>query len=163
MDLKQRIKWQLETIRQFDEQFLSALKTPQDWTHQLFAGANHPLWIVGHLSLVDNNVLGKFFPEKFIDKPGWSEKFGRQSTPSPHAADYPPPEEVLAFFRERRTTLIECVSMMNEADFEKPAPPPKPPFIHEAWQMFLFMTSHEALHMGQLSMARRAMGNAPIV
>ena len=162
MELKPRIKWQLETIRQFDEQFLSALKTPADWTHQLFPGANHPLWILGHLSLVDNNVIAKFFPKKYIDKPGWAERFGRESKPSPNAADYPPPEEVAAFFLERRATLIQCVDTMNEADFEQPVPEPKPPFIQIAWQMFLFMTAHEALHMGQLSLVRRALGNAPI-
>src|SRR5262249_19703331 len=87
MDMKQQIKWQLQTIRQFDEQFLPALKSPADWTHQVFPGSNHALWVVGHLAMVDNNVLAKLFPEKSTPKPGWSEKFGRQSKPSPNSAD----------------------------------------------------------------------------
>jgi uncharacterized damage-inducible protein DinB len=163
MELKQRIKWQLETFRQFGEQFFSAFKTPQDWTYEIFPGANHALWIIGHLSMVDNNVLSRLFPGKGVDKPDYSEKFGRQSKPSPNAADYPPPEEVLAFFHERRIVLLECIDNMSAEDFEQPVPPPKPPFINNVWQLLSFMAIHESLHMGQLSMCRRALGNAPIV
>jgi hypothetical protein len=163
MGTKDQIKWQLQTIRQFDEQFFPALKSPADWTHQVFPGSNHALWVVGHLAMVDNNVLGKLFPEKSIPKHGWSEKFGRQSKPSANAADYPPPDEVLAFFRDRRTSLLESIDQMSEADLEKPVPPPAPPFIQNARQMFAFLSIHEGIHMGQLSMCRRALGNPPIV
>jgi uncharacterized damage-inducible protein DinB len=162
MDLKQRILWQLQTIRQLNEQMLPAFASPQDWTQQIFPGANHALWIVGHLALVDNNVLGRFF-SKSLDKPAYSEKFGRGSKPSPNAADYPSPEDVLALFRERRSALVNSIEGFPTADFEKPVPPGLPPFVQNVGQMFAFVAVHEATHTGQLSMCRRALGHAPVV
>lgn len=163
MDLKQRIIWQLQTIRALTEQMLAAFKTPSDWTHQIFPGANHALWIVGHLAMADNNGISRFVPEKALDKPDYSKKFGRQSTPSPNASDYPAPEEVLALFRERRAALIACLEAFSDNDFEKPAPPGVPPFIKNAQHMYSFLAVHEGMHTGQLSMTRRALGNSPIV
>jgi hypothetical protein len=162
MYLKQRIIWQLQTIRQLNEQMFASFMTTQDWTHQIFPGANHALWIAGHLAMVDNSGIGRFFPASAVDKPDYGKKFGRQSTPSADFADYPPPAEVIAFMRERRTALINCLEGFSDADFDKPAPPGSPPFIHNAWQMYSFMAVHEGLHTGQLSMNRRALGNAPI-
>jgi hypothetical protein len=162
MDLKQRILWQLQTIRQLNEQMFASFVTPQDWTHQVFPGANHALWIAGHLAMVDNNVLARFF-SKPTEKPGYLEKFGRKSSPSPNPANYPPPEEVVALFHERRSTLLGCIEACPDADFEKPVPPGAPPFIHNAGQMFAFTAVHEGIHTGQLSMCRRALGHAPVV
>ena len=162
MDLKQRILWQLQTIRQLSEQMLPAFKSPQDWTHQIFPGANHALWIVGHLAMVDNSILGRVF-SKPVDKPGYPEKFGRQSKPSSNPVDYPSPDEVVTLYHERRSTLLACIESFPESDFEKPVPPGGPPFIHNVGQMFAFTAVHEGTHTGQLSMIRRALGHAPIV
>jgi uncharacterized damage-inducible protein DinB len=162
MDLKQRILWQLQTIRQLNEQMLSAFTSPEDWTHQIFPGANHPLWIVGHIAFVDNRLLGVFF-SKSIDKVGYAEKFGRSSIPSANPSDYPPVDEVLEFRRERRATLLDCIAAVPDADFEKPVPPGLPPFVQNVGQMFAFMAVHEGIHTGQLSMCRRALGHAPVV
>ncbi len=163
MDLKQRIIWQLQTVRALNEQMFSTFQSPEDWTHQIFPGANHALWIAGHLAMADNSGISRFFPAQGVDKGDWTKKFGRQSTPSSNFADYPPPAEVLAFMRERRATLIQCLEGFSEADFDQPAPTGLPPFIHNAGQLYSFMAVHEGLHTGQLSMCRRALGNAPVV
>src|SRR5262245_52731759 len=154
MDTKEQIKWQLQTIRQFDEQFLPALKSPEDWTHQVFPGSNHALWVVGHLAMVDNNVLGKLFPDKSIPKHGWSERFGRQSKPSANPADYPPPDEVLAFFRNRRTCLLDAIDQLSQADLEQSVPPPVPPSIQDARQLFAYLSLHEGIHLRQVALCR---------
>jgi uncharacterized damage-inducible protein DinB len=162
MDLKQSILWQLQSIRGLSDQMLTTFKTPTDWTHQVFPGANHALWIVGHLALVDNNVAGKFF-DKMIEKPNYKEKFGRQSQPSSNAADYPAPEELLEFFRERRRTLLASIEQFPASDFDNPVPPGLPPVVQNVGQMFVFVANHEALHSGQLSMSRRSLGHPPVV
>ncbi|HTQ39845.1 MAG TPA: DinB family protein [Pirellulales bacterium] len=162
MDLKQRIVWQLQVIRQLSDQMLSAFTSPEEWTRQLFPGANHPLWIAGHVAFVDNRILGVFF-SKSMEKPGYAEKFGRSSKPSPNPADYPPPDEVLNFRRERRSTLLDCIATLSDADFEKPVPAGLPPFVQNYGQMFAFLAVHEGTHTGQLSMCRRVLGHAPVV
>jgi len=162
MDLKQRIIWQLQTIRQLGDQMLTSFTTPEDWTRQLFPGANHPMWIAGHIAFVDNRLLGVFF-SKSIDKPDYAEKFGRSSKPSSNPADYPPPSEILEFRRERRATLLESIAGFPDADFDKPVPPGLPPFVQNIGQMFSFMAVHEGMHTGQLSMCRRVLGHAPVV
>jgi uncharacterized damage-inducible protein DinB len=163
MDLKQRILWQLQTIRQLGDQMLTAFTSPTDWTYQLFPSANHAMWIVGHLAMVDNSAISKLFPEKCVQNADYSEKFGRQSKPSPNSDDYPPAEELLSFRHDRRATLLNCITEMTPADFEKPVPSPKPPFIQTAGDLLSFLAVHEGMHTGQLSMCRRALGHAPIV
>ncbi len=162
MDLKQRIIWQLQTIRQLGDQMLAAFTTSEDWTHQIFPGANHPLWIAGHIAFVDNRILGVFF-SKSVDKSGYTEKFGRASKPSSNPADYPPAAEVLEFRRERRAVLLDCIGTLPDTDFEKPVPPGLPPFVQNGGQMFSFIAVHEGIHTGQLSMCRRALGHGPVV
>jgi uncharacterized damage-inducible protein DinB len=162
VDLKTRIIWQLQAIRNLGDQMLAVFTSPEDWTHQLFPGANHPLWVAGHIAFVDNRILGVFF-QKSIENPALTEKFGRQSKPSPNPADYPPPAEVLEFRRERRATLLDCIATLSDADFEKQVPPGLPPFVQNAGQMFSFLAVHEGMHTGQLSMCRRALGHAPVV
>jgi DinB superfamily len=163
MDSKQRIIWQLQTVRALNEQMFASFVKPEDWVHQIFPGANHALWIAGHLAMVDNSGISRFIPAQGVDKGDWSKKFGRQSTPTSNFADYPPPAEVLAFMRERRATLVKCLEGFSEADFDQPAPPGLPPFIHNAGQLYSFMAVHEGLHTGQLSMCRRSLGNTPVV
>ena len=84
------------------------------------------------------------------------------SQPTNNPADYPPVEEVIAFMRERRQTLLEVLDAASEDDLAKPAPEGAPDFLPDVASVFEMAAWHEGLHSGQLSVARRGLGNAPL-
>lgn len=163
MTTLQRLILGIDNARKFSVGLLSSFKTREEWTHQLFPGANHALWFAGHMANVDNSFLKRVVPEQGVERPEYVELFGRGSKPSPNPGDYPPPEEVMAFFRERRQRLSAALSDFTENDLAKPLPHGFPPFIPDFGQFFAFLAWHEGLHAGQISMVRRALGHPPIV
>ncbi len=163
MDTKQRLVLGMESARRFSEGVLSSFKTADEWTHQLFPGANHALWFAGHMAMVDNSFLKRVVPEKGVDKPEYVEKFGRGSKPVADPNNYPPAEEVLTFMRDRRTLMMAEIATFTDADLPKPLPQGFPPFLPDFGQLFAFFAWHEGMHAGQISMVRRALGHPPMV
>jgi hypothetical protein len=161
MDTIQRLILGMDNARRFSEGLLSAFKTAEEWTHQLFPGANHALWFAGHMAMVDNSFL-KRTADKGVDKPDWATKFGRGSQATGNPADYPAAEEVLSFMRDRRKLMMEAIAKYTDADLSKPLPQGFPPFLPDFGQLFAFFTWHEGVHAGQVSMIRRALGHPPI-
>jgi uncharacterized damage-inducible protein DinB len=163
MDYKPRLKALLEQARQTSEGMLASFKTPKEWTHQVHPSANHAMWFAGHMASADNFFVGAIVPTKTITMPpGYKEMFGMGSKPSPNPAEYPPPEEVLRVMRERRQALLSALDSLSEADLSKPVPKGGPEFIKDLAGMFEMAIWHEGLHTGQLSIARRALGNPPL-
>lgn len=158
MSLKKRLLNQLKQSRQFTEGLLSAFKTPAEWTHRVHPHANHALWFAGHIGWVDNFMISLMAPERARELPGWSEKFGMGSQPSDKAADYPPVEEVLAYLRERRATLLDVLEPMEDADLDRATPQGTPSFLPDYGSLFQMAAWHEGLHSGQITVARRALG-----
>jgi hypothetical protein len=162
VDLKPRLEKQLKQARDLSEGLLSAFETPQQWTHQVHPLANHALWFAGHMGTVDNFFVSVIAPDKAKEQPGFSEKFGMGSKPSGNPADYPPPSEVLAYMRERRQMLVGVLAGLTEQDLTKPTKPGTPEFLPDNASVFETAVWHEALHAGQMSVARRSLGKPPL-
>jgi len=162
VELKSRIARQLEKVREVSEAYLASFHTPAQWTHQVHPEANHALWFAGHLGLVDNFMLSLVAPQRAIEKPGYPEKFGMGSHPTSNPADYPDPAEVVEFMRERRSVLLDALEGMSDADLSQPLPAGAPDIMSDVGSAFEMAVWHEALHAGQVSVARRALGNRPL-
>lgn len=163
MQTIQRLVLGMENARRFSEGLLASFKTPEEWTHQLFPGANHALWFAGHMALVDNSFLRRVAPEKGVEREDYVAKFGRGSVTTGDPADYPPAEEIVAFMRDRRQLMVEEIAKFTDDDLTKPLPPGFPPFLPDFGQLFAFYAWHEGMHSGQISMIRRALGHPPMV
>jgi len=164
MALKERLKIWLNQSRKTSEGMLADFKTPQDWVYQVDPSANHAMWFVGHIARTDNFVLSKVAPEKAIELPAnHKDLFGQGSKPSSDPAIYPAPEEAIRLFRDRREALLAVLDEMSEEDLSKPAPPGGPPILTDNASMFELLVWHEGLHCGQMSIARRALGHAPLM
>jgi hypothetical protein len=163
MDYKPRLKALLEQARQTSENMLASFKTPQDWTYQVHPNANHAMWFTGHMASADNFFVGIVAPDKATTlPPGYKEMFGMGSKPSSKSADYPPPEEVLKVFRDRRHALLAALDSLSEADLARKPPKEAPDFLNDLASVFEMAIWHEGLHTGQISIARRALGHAPL-
>lgn len=160
---KEVLKWQMEKARHVTEGMIKALHSPESWVHQVHPKANHPLWIVGHLGLADNFFLQAAAPGRTRLPEGWNEIFWFGTTPVADLAEYPSPDEVVAYFRERRETLLNVLDFMTEEELLAPMPEGFPfsaaPCIA---QLFSHAAFHEGLHSGQFSVAHRALGHPPL-
>jgi uncharacterized damage-inducible protein DinB len=162
MTLKDSLKRSLAVARSVSEELLAAFKTPQDWTHQASPGANHALWFAGHMAVVDNHFIAAIDPAKVRPLPGYQEKFGAGSKPTNRPEDYPSPEEVLETMRERRKALFDLLRAQSDDALSRATQPGSPDFLPDVASVFEIAAWHEGLHAGQVSVARRSLGHAPL-
>jgi len=154
---------QMTNGRQMTERYLEDFQTPEQWTLQVHDQANHALWVVGHLAHTDNFLISLIDPSHAVQRDGWGEKFGMGSRPTGNPADYPPPEEAVAYLRERRGVLLGLLDNLTEADLDRATPEGAPDFLATVRDTFELASWHEALHVGQLTVARRKLGHSPLV
>ena len=162
MSLNERLQRQLAGTRQLSEKLLAAFQEPAQWVHQVHPGCNHALWFVGHMANTDNFLLSLVAPQRTAPLEGYRERFGMGSQPVNRPEEYPPPQEVLETMRERRRTLLNVLGEMSEEDLSRATPPGSPDFLPDFASVFEMANWHEAMHAGQLSVARRALGHKPL-
>jgi hypothetical protein len=162
MNSKECLERQLLKAREYTETMLADFKTPEDWTHQVHKNANHALWFAGHMCVSDNFFISVVAPDRAIKLPFTDDQFGMGSQPVSDAAKYPAPLEVLAIMRERRATLLDCLTQLSEADLAKPTAKELADFCPTFGSVFEMAVWHEGLHSGQVSVARRAIGAKPV-
>jgi hypothetical protein len=128
---------------------------------QSAAGINHPAWILGHLAIAIDYAL-QCVGERGICPPEWHKLFGPGSKPSTDRAAYPSKAEMLTVIDAGHARVSE---LARSADPERMAKRHTVPF--EFLQQNLptvgdllahLMTTHVAVHLGQLSAWRRLMG-----
>lgn len=158
---KERLRFELQSARWFTEHLLERFATTGQWLHQLDPRAYHALWCAGHIALVENFAIQVLDPRRALEKPRFREKFAVGTCPTSDPADYPSPEEVLAYLRERRATLHELLDPLEDEDLGKPAPPGSPRFVPDLGSIFHIAAWHEAMHSGQVNTLHRALEVVP--
>ena len=166
MDLKAHIRHSLVSARRMTEGILNAFQTEKDWLFQVHPQVNHTLWIVAHLALADNMFASKFRPDRDNQPEGWNQLFLFGSELQSDHSIYPSSREFLAYFRERRETLMQVLQEVTDAELAQPAPPPGDPSPFAGapciGHALLFCSRHEAFHTGQLAVNHRALGHSPL-
>lgn len=143
--------WALNFGRMQLEGYLKGFEGAR-WTAQPTPGANHALWIVGHLA-VSNHSLGGMIGAMPELPDGYLELFNMGTEPNADAGAYPPAEEVLAEMWRQRDALVDRLSVLDDAGLNKP-------FATEGMfqtpaHIMSFVPIHDATHAGQLSMIRK--------
>jgi hypothetical protein len=131
---------------------------PDKLCHQPVPGANHALWVLGHLACTDDFFASSLGGRAPIIDDEWNKMFGMGSTPNDDPSAYPPLEEVLDRLERTRQAMLETFEAMGEAKLQEQTP--------EAWRMFAptyaatmaSVAFHEGFHAGQLSAVRRSLG-----
>jgi hypothetical protein len=162
MPVKESLRRALVQVRAVTEELLPAFQSPSDWTHQVVPGANHPLWFVGHMAVVDNFLIAVIDPSAVRQLGNFPKLFGSGSRPTNRPEDYPAAAEVLAAMRERRAKLLELLEGLSDEQLAQPTPAGTPPFLPVVASVFEMAPWHEGLHAGQMTVARRALGHAPV-
>jgi uncharacterized damage-inducible protein DinB len=132
--------------------------TPEQWVHQVAPGANHPMFNFGHLVTYDGNFLRvtggqSSVPESYMDL------FGGGSQPSPDAGRYPSPEELLEVGERARARLVSHLRGLNGEQLLAPVEAGRlKDILPNLAHLPGFIALHEGMHMGQIMLARRALG-----
>lgn len=162
MQLKERLERGLLHARRVTEGVIKEIETPEGWLLRPSPGANHALWIVGHLAYADNSFTRLVAPERTAVRDDFKQLFGMGSTPADHLSDYPEMEEVLAYFTDRRQALLSALSEMTDEDFSRETPEQAPAFLYDFGSVFQIAMWHEGLHAGQLTIIHRMLGKPPL-
>ena len=122
-------------------------------------GMNPPLWILGHLAMVNDYAL------KYLGRSGecpqaWHDAFGPGSSAESASSPKPTKAELLASID---STTLGIVTAAKSASPEAMAKPHGIDFLEKGIPttgdlITHIMTSHIGIHLGQLSAWRRAAG-----
>lgn len=154
----------IQTALKFADQFAGALgdmkddpfQRPGDW------GGNHPMWLAGHLAVVEGRLHKMLF-----DEPNplehWKPMFDWGTTPSDDRSKYPPFEEVLNTFGELRAKTRSYLDSLDDRGLDAPIPVPPPglPIFDTVGNTILIIAVHQCLHAGEAAVARRSAGKSP--
>ena len=162
MALADRLLRQLESIREMTEKMLAAFHTPEDWTHQVVPDTNHALWFAGHMATADNYFISRIDPDRAKKLDQWDKLFGMGSKPTNEPDDYPPVAEVVDAMRERREVLLDLLRGRSDAEMSAPPVTGASEYWPDLGSIFEMTTWHETLHLGQVTVVRRALGNRPL-
>lgn len=123
-------------------------------------GGCHPLWVLGHLALVEGSI-----PAVLFDEPNpvadWQPLFGKASQPVNDRTAYPPFAEVRAKYVQLRESNLKLLQSLSEADLDKATKAPPKGLEHEFdtyGRSFLTLALHQILHRANVTDARRAAG-----
>jgi hypothetical protein len=145
-------------MREIDEMSGAATTFPKP------NGGCHPLWVLGHLTLVEGIIPAAFFGDK-NPAAAWQQFFGEGSETVADAEAYPPFAEVREKYLQLREQNLKLLESLSEADLDKPTKaPPKGREREFATygQSFLVLALHQAMHRGNVTDARRAAGRAAL-
>jgi hypothetical protein len=121
-------------------------------------GGCHPLWVLGHLALVEGSI-----PAVLTGEPNpvasWAPLFGEQSQPVSDAGAYPPFAELRAAYVRLRERNLALLDSLSEAALDTPTvAPPKGREREFATYgtSFLALALHQMIHRSHVTDARRA-------
>lgn len=128
-------------------------------------GTNPPIWILGHLAAATD------YASKALGLPSacpksWHMDFGPGSTPLQMHEPAPTKEELMAAIRAGHQRVTEAAQQATPQQLAGPHPVKilaGTPIETIGDFLSHLMNTHEALHIGQLSMWRRMTGRKPMV
>jgi hypothetical protein len=121
--------------------------------------ANHPIWQIGHVTIAQTFLARQLGAECELPE-AWIPLFSRGSTPVSDASKYPSRETLLERFRATQPVIAGALKSCDAAKLAGPhsIEPLKNVFPSLGHLAVGVMVMHNALHLGQLSAWRHAMG-----
>ena len=132
---------------------------PEAMAAQPAPGMNHAAWVIGHLTFVCD-LLGGVVGLAPAMPEAWLPIFNNESKPSADAAIYPDKATLVSALARGHARVAEAVATAGPEAMGRPLPDENfrkfLPTIGDA--VVYLCTSHESVHLGQLSAWRRAQG-----
>ncbi len=158
------IRWALRMTDEATTRLVEDMRD-QPLTQPTPRGGNHPLWVIGHLAVVEGMIPHTVFGEEHPVQHWWP-LFGPGSQPTDDAGSYPPFDEVLATYRDLRAKNLARLEEIGEAGLDqvpKVIPPGFEDRMKTIGRTFHLIALHQMFHLGQVADARRAAGKEPFI
>ncbi len=135
-------------------------------------GGCHPLWVLGHLTMVEGMIPAVLFGDK-NPAAEWQKHFGsnvtidggENSEPVDNAGAYPPFAEVREKYLQLRERNLSLLESLSEEDLDKPTKAP-PKGAEQAFatygKSFLTLALHQTMHRSHVTDALRAAGRTAL-
>ena len=130
-------------------------------SYQPVPGANHALWVIGHITVTDNQVLADLAKQPPVCPAAWGELFGPGSKPQPDAARYPSLDELRRTLGQCRERLVAWFKSLPPDKLLAPLPGDWSRFAPNHAALMASLAWHEGLHAGQITVVRKSLGLAP--
>ncbi len=159
MQTKQAIQFALTAS---NRAVLSAIDNMRDaaTTFPTPNGGCHPLWVLGHLTIVEGMIPAVIFGgENPVSE--WQKYFGEGSEPIGDSAAYPSVAEIREKYQELRERNRKLLDALSDADLDQPvkAPPVgREQLFATVGHAFLAVALHQMMHYGHVTDAMRAAG-----
>ena len=125
-------------------------------------GKAHPLWLLGHTAVVNNNLINLYscegeslVPEEWLEKFMPAHRGGVLPIPDPDF--YPGWDEVLHQYTVIMDAAISGIYTLNDETMSGPLLGNAPPDLQERFgtvdAMLRFSAAHSAYHRGQMALA----------
>jgi len=127
-------------------------------------GGCHPLWVLGHLTMVEGLIPMVLYGEK-NPVAEWQKYFGENSEPIADAGAYPSFAAVREKYLELRERNLRLLESLSDEDLDKPTKaPPKGREQEFATfgRSFLVLALHQMLHRSHVTDALRAAGRVAL-
>jgi hypothetical protein len=129
------------------------------WARQAGGVVNHPAWVIGHLVHSAQAIGGEMGLEPWLPAE-WGDRFGTGSVPTPMREDYPRSAALLEALADARRRVLGRLAEISEEGLAQPLPDERHrgtfPTVGHA--VLHILTVHAALHVGQVTVWRRAVG-----
>jgi hypothetical protein len=130
---------------------------------QSHGAVNHPAWVIGHLIYSCQLIAGEMGVKPWLS-PGWDQLFGTGSQPTDSREAYPGKDELLALLDDAQQRVCRRLAELGVEGLAAPLPDVRyrhlfPTLGHAVSHV---LTSHAAVHVGQVSVWRRVVGMGPL-
>lgn len=143
--------------------FMTDDLTPDEFAAQPINGANSIAWIIGHLANVLAITVTRMGGTLPVNVP--ADLGAKVKTTKQHAEkqeNIGSKEELVTIID---TAIDQLVPLLQAYPIDKLSEPPigRAPFSTNQAESLLFGSTHVAMHVGQITMIRRALGKPPLV
>ncbi len=156
------VRWALRTSDALTTRLVEDMRDAP-LTRPTVRGGNHPLWVLGHIAVVEGMIPHTVFGDANPVQ-NWWPLFGTGSQPTDDPNAYPSFDEILGTYRTLRAKNVDRLEELGEAGLER-APKVIPAGFEEQMKTvgrtYHLIALHQMFHLGQVSDARRAAGKEP--
>ncbi len=159
MHTKDLIRFSLNAA---DEAMKGSLAAIEDapLTFPTAKGGCHPMWVVGHLALVEA-MTHEMLAGEANPIASWGAVFAPGTTPTAKASDYPPFADVRAQYTQLRKRTLQLLDSFSEADLDKKVANP-PQGLEKHFETYgkalMTLSIHQMIHRSHLTDAVRNAG-----
>jgi hypothetical protein len=159
MNAKEAIKIALTGTQNMVPMYLSDL-SDADLLVRPVPNANHIAWQLGHLISAEKQLVAMVLPS--AHSPELPAGFDEQYTKETSKADSPKgvltKQAYLSLFNKMREATLTALAKVSDADLDKPTEGQMAKYAPNVGAMFLLVSNHTLMHVGQFTAVRRKLG-----